>query len=114
MLVVSHDRHFLDSVCTHTVDIDYSDINLFSGNYSFWYESSQLALRQQQNQNKKAEEKKKELLEFIQRFSANVAKSKQTTSRRKMLERLNIEEIKPSMRKYPGIIFQPEREAAPA
>ena len=111
MLVVSHDRHFLDSVCTHTVDIDYSDINLFSGNYSFWYESSQLALRQQQNQNKKAEEKKKELLEFIQRFSANVAKSKQTTSRRKMLERLNIEEIKPSMRKYPGIIFQPEREA---
>ena len=95
VLVVSHDRHFLDSVCTHTVDIDYSDINLFSGNYSFWYESSQLALRQQQNQNKKAEEKKKELLEFIQRFSANVAKSKQTTSRRKMLERLNIEEIKP-------------------
>ena len=111
VLVVSHDRHFLDSVCTHTVDIDYSDINLFSGNYSFWYESSQLALRQQQNQNKKAEEKKKELLEFIQRFSANVAKSKQTTSRKKMLERLNIEEIKPSMRKYPGIIFQPEREA---
>ncbi len=111
VLVVSHDRHFLDSVCTHTIDIDYSDINLFSGNYSFWYESSQLALRQQQNQNKKAEEKKKELLEFIQRFSANVAKSKQTTSRKKMLERLNIEEIKPSMRKYPGIIFQPEREA---
>ena len=110
VLVVSHDRHFLDSVCTHTVDIDYSDINLFSGNYSFWYESSQLALRQQQNQNKKAEEKKKELLEFIQRFSANVAKSKQTTSRKKMLERLNIEEIKPSMRKYPGIIFTPERE----
>ena len=111
VLVVSHDRHFLDSVCTHTVDIDYGKINLFAGNYSFWYESSQLALRQQQNQNKKAEEKKKELLEFIQRFSANVAKSKQTTSRRKMLERLNIEEIKPSMRKYPGIIFQPEREA---
>lgn len=111
VLVVSHDRHFLDSVCTHTVDIDYSDINLFSGNYSFWYESSQLALRQQQQQNKKAEEKKKELLEFIQRFSANVAKSKQTTSRKKMIERLNIEEIKPSMRKYPGIIFQPEREA---
>jgi len=111
VLVVSHDRHFLDAVCTHTVDIDYNDINLFSGNYSFWYESSQLALRQQQNQNKKAEEKKKELLEFIQRFSANVAKSKQTTSRKKMLERLNIEEIKPSMRKYPGIIFQPEREA---
>lgn len=111
VLVVSHDRHFLDSVCTHTIDIDYSDINLFSGNYSFWYESSQLALRQQQNQNKKAEEKKKELLEFIQRFSANVAKSKQTTSRKKMLEKLNVEEIKPSMRKYPGIIFQPEREA---
>ena len=111
VLVVSHDRHFLDAVCTHTVDIDYNDINLFSGNYSFWYESSQLAQRQQQNQNKKAEEKKKELLEFIQRFSANVAKSKQTTSRKKMLERLNIEEIKPSMRKYPGIIFQPEREA---
>lgn len=111
VLVVSHDRHFLDSVSTHTVDIDYSDINLFSGNYSFWYESSQLALRQQQNQNKKAEEKKKELLEFIQRFSANVAKSKQTTSRKKMLEKLNIDEIKPSMRKYPGIIFQPEREA---
>lgn len=111
VLVVSHDRHFLDSVSTHTVDIDYSDINLFSGNYSFWYESSQLALRQQQNQNKKAEEKKKELLEFIQRFSANVAKSKQTTSRKKMLEKLNVDEIKPSMRKYPGIIFQPEREA---
>lgn len=111
VLVVSHDRHFLDSVSTHTVDIDYSDINLFSGNYSFWYESSQLALRQQQNQNKKAEEKKKELLEFIQRFSANVAKSKQTTSRKKMIEKLNIDEIKPSMRKYPGIIFQPEREA---
>ncbi len=111
VLVVSHDRHFLDSVCTHTIDIDYSDINLFSGNYSFWYESSQLALRQQQNQNKKSEEKKKELLEFIQRFSANVAKSKQTTSRKKMLEKLNIDEIKPSMRKYPGIIFQPEREA---
>ena len=110
VLVVSHDRHFLDSVSTHIVDIDYSDINLFSGNYSFWYESSQLAARQQANQNKKAEEKKKELQEFIQRFSANVAKSKQTTSRKKMLEKLNIEEIKPSMRKYPGIIFQPERE----
>ena len=109
-MVVSHDRHFLDSVSTHIVDIDYSDINLFSGNYSFWYESSQLAARQQANQNKKAEEKKKELQEFIQRFSANVAKSKQTTSRKKMLEKLNIEEIKPSMRKYPGIIFQPERE----
>ena len=111
VLVVSHDRHFLDSVSTHIIDIDYSDINLFSGNYSFWYESSQLAARQLANQNKKAEEKKKELLEFIQRFSANVAKSKQTTSRKKMLEKLNIEEIKPSMRKYPGIIFQPSREA---
>ena len=110
VLVVSHDRHFLDSVSTHIIDIDYSDINLFSGNYSFWYESSQLAARQLANQNKKAEEKKKELLEFIQRFSANVAKSKQTTSRKKMLEKLNIEEIKPSMRKYPGIIFQPERD----
>lgn len=110
VLVVSHDRHFLDSVSTHTLDIDYSDINLFSGNYSYWYESSQLAARQQQQQNKKAEEKKKELQEFIQRFSANVAKSKQTTSRKKMIEKLNIEDIKPSMRKYPGIIFQPERE----
>ena len=110
VLVVSHDRHFLDSVCTHTVDIDYGKINLFAGNYSFWYESSQLALRQQQNQKAKAEEKKKELEEFIRRFSANVAKSKQTTSRKKMLERLNVEEIKPSSRKYPGIIFTPERE----
>lgn len=110
VLVVSHDRHFLDSVCTHTVDIDYGKINMFSGNYSFWYESSQLALRQQQQQNKKAEEKKKELEEFIRRFSANVAKSKQTTSRKKMLEKLNIEEIKPSTRRYPGIIFSPSRE----
>ena len=110
VLVVSHDRHFLDSVCTHTVDIDYGKINLFAGNYSFWYESSQLALRQQQQQNKKAEEKRKELLEFIQRFSANVAKSKQTTSRKKMLEKLNIEEIQPSSRRYPGIIFTPSRE----
>ena len=110
VLVVSHDRHFLDSVCTHTVDIDYGKINLFAGNYSFWYESSQLALRQQQNQKAKAEEKKKELEEFIRRFSANVSKSKQTTSRRKMLEKLNVEEIKPSSRKYPGIIFTPERE----
>lgn len=110
VLVVSHDRHFLDSVCTHTVDIDYGKISLFAGNYSFWYESSQLALRQQAQQNKKAEEKKKELMEFIQRFSANVAKSKQTTSRKKMLEKLNIEEIQPSTRKYPGIIFTPERE----
>nr|WP_289805974.1 ATP-binding cassette domain-containing protein [Bacteroides intestinalis] len=110
VLVVSHDRHFLDSVCTHTVDIDYGKINLFAGNYSFWYESSQLALRQQQNQKAKAEEKKKELEEFIRRFSANVAKSKQTTSRKKMLEKLNVEEIKPSSRKYPGIIFTPDRE----
>lgn len=110
VLVVSHDRHFLDSVCTHTVDIDYGKINMFAGNYSFWYESSQLALRQQQQQNKKAEEKRKELLEFIQRFSANVAKSKQTTSRKKMLEKLNIEEIQPSSRRYPGIIFTPSRE----
>ena len=110
VLVVSHDRHFLDSVCTHTVDIDYGKINMFAGNYSFWYESSQLALRQQQNQKAKAEEKKKELEEFIRRFSANVAKSKQTTSRKKMLEKLNVEEIKPSSRKYPGIILTPERE----
>ena len=110
VLVVSHDRHFLDSVCTHTVDIDYGKINMFAGNYSFWYESSQLALRQQQNQKAKAEEKKKELEEFIRRFSANVAKSKQTTSRKKMLEKLNVEEIKPASRKYPGIIFTPERE----
>ena len=110
VLVVSHARHFLDSVCTHTVDIDYGKINMFAGNYSFWYESSQLALRQQQNQKAKAEEKKKELEEFIRRFSANVAKSKQTTSRKKMLEKLNVEEIKPSSRKYPGIIFTPERE----
>ena len=110
VLVVSHDHHFLDSVCTHTVDIDYGKINMFAGNYSFWYESSQLALRQQQNQKAKAEEKKKELEEFIRRFSANVAKSKQTTSRKKMLEKLNVEEIKPSSRKYPGIIFTPERE----
>lgn len=110
VLVVSHDRHFLDSVCTHTVDIDFGKINLFAGNYSFWYQSSQLAARQQAQQNKKAEEKKKELQEFIARFSANVAKSKQTTSRKKMLEKLNIEEIQPSTRKYPGIIFTPERD----
>lgn len=110
VLVVSHDRHFLDSVCTHTVDIDFGKVNLFAGNYSFWYESSQLALRQQQNQKAKAEEKKRELEEFIRRFSANVAKSKQTTSRKKMLEKLNVDEIKPSSRKYPGIIFTPERE----
>ena len=110
VLVVSHDRHFLDSVCTHSVDIDFGKIQLFAGNYSFWYESSQLALRQAQAKNKKAEEKKKELQEFISRFSANVAKSKQTTSRKKMLEKLNVEEILPSTRKYPGIIFTPERE----
>ena len=110
VLVVSHDRHFLDAVSTHTLDIDYNKISLFAGNYSFWYQSSQLALRQQQMANKKAEEKKKELLEFIRRFSANVAKSKQTTSRKKMLEKLNIEEIQPSTRRYPGIIFTPNRE----
>jgi ATPase subunit of ABC transporter with duplicated ATPase domains len=110
VLVVSHDRHFLDSICTQIIDIDFSRIQQFSGNYSFWYESSQLALRQQLAQNKKAEEKKKELLEFIARFRANVAKSKQTTSRKKMIDKLNIEEIKPSTRKYPGIIFTPGRE----
>ena len=110
VLVVSHDRHFLDQVCTHTVDIDFGKVTLFSGNYSFWYESSQLALRQAQNQRQKAEEKKKELEEFIRRFSANVAKSRQTTSRKKMLEKLNVEEIKPSTRRYPGIIFQMDRE----
>jgi len=110
VLVVSHDRHFLDCVCTHTIDIDFGKITMFAGNYSFWYQSSQLTLRQAQNQKAKAEEKKKELEEFIRRFSANVAKSKQTTSRKKMLEKLNIEEIKPSTRKYPGIIFQMDRE----
>lgn len=110
VLVVSHDRHFLDAVSTHTLDIDYNKVNLFAGNYSFWYQSSQLALKQQQMANKKAEEKRKELQEFIRRFSANVAKSKQTTSRKKMLEKLNVEEIKPSTRRYPGIIFKPERE----
>jgi ATPase subunit of ABC transporter with duplicated ATPase domains len=110
VLVVSHDRHFLDSICTHIVDIDFSRVQMFAGNYSFWYESSQLALRQLQTQNKKAEERKKELQEFIARFSANASKSKQTTSRKKMIEKLNIEEIKPSTRKYPGIIFTPERE----
>ena len=110
VLVVSHDRHFLDCVCTHTIDIDYGKITMFAGNYSFWYQSSQLALRQAQNQKAKAEEKKKELEEFIRRSSANVAKSKQTTSRKKMLEKLNIEEIRPSTRKYPGIIFQMDRE----
>ena len=110
VLVVSHDSHFLGRMSTHILDIDYSEINLFSGNYSFWYQASQLAKKQQQQQNKKAEEKKKELQEFIQRFSANVAKSKQATSRKKMLDKLNVEEIKPSMRKYPGIIFQMDRE----
>mgnify|MGYP000525210331 FL=1 len=110
VLVVSHDRHFLDAVSTQTVDIDFGKVTMFAGNYSFWYESSQLALRQAQNQKMKAEEKKKQLEEFIRRFSANVAKSKQTTSRKKMLEKLNVEEIRPSSRKYPGIIFQMERE----
>ena len=110
VLVVSHDRHFLDAVSTQTVDIDFGKVTLFSGNYSFWYESSQLAQRQAQNQKMKAEEKKKQLEEFIRRFSANVAKSKQTTSRKKMLEKLNVEEITPSTRKYPGIIFSMERE----
>ena len=110
VLVVSHDRHFLDSVSTQTVDIDFGKVTMFAGNYSFWYESSQLALRQAQNQKMKAEEKKKQLEEFIRRFSANVAKSKQTTSRKKMLEKLNVEEIRPSSRKYPGIVFQMDRE----
>ncbi|MDR1678221.1 MAG: ATP-binding cassette domain-containing protein [Prevotellaceae bacterium] len=110
VLVVSHDRHFLDSVCTHMVDIDYGKAEIYTGNYSFWYESSQLALRQQSQQNKKAEEKRAELLEFIARFSANASKSKQATSRKKMLEKINIEEIKPSSRRYPGIIFTMERE----
>ncbi len=110
VLVVSHDRHFLDSVSTQTVDIDFGKVTMFAGNYSFWYESSQLALRQAQNQKQKADEKRKELEEFIRRFSANVAKSKQTTSRKKMLEKLTVDEIRPSSRKYPGIIFQMERE----
>ena len=111
VLVVSHDRHFLDAVCTHVADIDFGKINLFSGNYTFWYESSQLAARQRAQQNKKAEEKAKELQEFILRFSANVAKSKQATSRKKMLEKLKVEDIKPSSRHYPAIIFEKEREA---
>jgi ATPase subunit of ABC transporter with duplicated ATPase domains len=111
VIVVSHDRHFLDSVCTHISDIDFSKINHFSGNYTFWYESSQLAARQKAQQNKKAEEKKAELEEFIRRFSANVAKSKQATSRKKMIEKLNLDEIKPSSRRYPAIIFDTEREA---
>mgnify|MGYP001468784397 FL=1 len=111
VIVVSHDRHFLDTVCTHICDIDFSKINIFTGNYSFWYQSSQLALKQRSDKNKKAEEKKKELMEFISRFSANAAKSKQATSRRKMLDNLDLEEIKPSSRKYPGITFHQERDA---
>jgi ATPase subunit of ABC transporter with duplicated ATPase domains len=110
VLVVSHDRHFLDTVCTHVVDIDYGKTEIYTGNYSFWYESSQLALRQQSQQNKKAEEKRAELIEFIARFSANASKSKQATSRKKMLEKINIEEIKPSSRRYPGIVFTMDRE----
>jgi ATPase subunit of ABC transporter with duplicated ATPase domains len=110
VLVVSHDRHFLDNVCTHVCDIDYSKINIYSGNYTFWYESSQLALRQRSDQNKKAEDKKKELQDFIARFSANVAKSRQATARKKMLDKLDIEEIQPSTRKYPGIFFRQSRE----
>ncbi len=112
VIVVSHDRHFLDSVCTHVCDIDFGKINIFTGNYTFWYQSSQLALKQRSDQNKKSEDKKKELLEFIARFSANVAKSRQATSRKKMLDKLDIEEIKPSNRKYPGIFFKQEREAS--
>ncbi len=111
VIVVSHDRHFLDAVCTHISDIDFGKINHYSGNYTFWYESSQLAARQRSQQNKKAEEKKKELEEFIARFTANVAKSKQATSRKKMIEKLNIEDIKPSSRRYPAIIFERDREA---
>jgi ATPase subunit of ABC transporter with duplicated ATPase domains len=111
VIVVSHDRHFLDAVCTHISDIDFGKINHYSGNYTFWYESSQLAAKQRAQQNKKAEEKKQELEEFIRRFSANVAKSKQATSRKKMISKLNIAEIKPSSRSYPAIIFDVEREA---
>lgn len=111
VIVVSHDRHFLDSVCTHTCDLDFGKLNLYTGNYSFWYEASQLAARQRAQQNKKAEEKKKELQEFISRFSSNVAKAKQATARKKMIEKLNIEDIKPSSRRYPAIIFEQEREA---
>jgi ATPase subunit of ABC transporter with duplicated ATPase domains len=111
VIVVSHDRHFLDAVATHIVDIDFGKIRIYSGNYTFWYESSQLAAKQKSDQNKKAEDKRKELMAFIERFSANVAKSKQATSRRKMLEKLNVDDIQPSTRKYPGIIFKPEREA---
>jgi ATPase subunit of ABC transporter with duplicated ATPase domains len=111
VIVVSHDRHFLDTVCTHICDIDFSKINLYTGNYSFWYQSSQLAARQRSDKNKKAEDKKKELMEFISRFSANAAKSKQATSRRKMLDNLDLEEIKPSSRRYPGITFHQDRDA---
>jgi ATPase subunit of ABC transporter with duplicated ATPase domains len=111
VIVVSHDRHFLDTVCSHVADIDFSKIQLFTGNYSFWYESSQLALSQRSSSNKKSEEKKKELQEFIQRFSANASKSKQATSRRKLLDKISIEDIKPSSRKYPAIIFTQNREA---
>jgi ATPase subunit of ABC transporter with duplicated ATPase domains len=111
VIVVSHDRHFLDTVCTHICDIDFSKLNLFTGNYTFWYQSSQLAARQRADKNKKAEEKKKELMEFISRFSANAAKSKQATSRRKMLDNLDLEEIKPSSRRYPGITFHQDRDA---
>lgn len=111
VIVVSHDRHFLDAVATHIVDIDFGKIRIYSGNYTFWYESSQLAAKQKADQNKKVEEKRKELQAFIERFSANVAKSKQATSRRKMLEKLNVDDIQPSTRKYPGIVFKPEREA---
>ena len=111
VIVVSHDRHFLDTVCTHISDIDFGKITHYTGNYTFWYESSQLALKQRAQQNKKAEEKKKELEEFIARFSANVAKSKQATSRKKMIEKLDIQDIKPSSRRYPGIIFEMERES---
>ena len=110
VIIVSHDRHFLDSVCTHISDIDYGKINHYTGNYTFWHESSQLALRQKNQINKKAEEKKKELEEFIARFSLNVSKSKQATSRKKMINKLNFEDIKPSSRRYPAIIFEQERE----
>jgi ATPase subunit of ABC transporter with duplicated ATPase domains len=111
VIVVSHDRHFLDTVCTHICDIDFSKINLFTGNYTFWYQSSQLAARQRSDKNKKAEDKKKELQDFISRFSANASKSKQATSRRKMLDKLDLDEIQPSSRKYPGINFSSERDA---
>src|SRR5690606_20085424 len=110
VIVVSHDRHFLDAVCTHIADIDFNKIQLYSGNYSFWYESSQLALRQRSDQNKKVEDKRKELQEFIERFSANASKSRQATSRKKLLDKLVVDDIKPSTRKYPGIIFRADRD----